>query len=223
MEKFMKFAIFDMDGTLVDSTRAICDTIRYMRAHMGFGGTLSDEFIMTAINDPRLDWRRELYGECEITPAIRELFEVKFRENYLKSAVLYDGIDAMLRALQGEGVRIALATNAPDAMVCDVLAHLGVRELFDIIIGSSANVAYKPDPAMVHLCNQRACELFGVDLAALRPVYIGNSNKDKWACERAGVPYINAIWDIGAPEGECLYNASTPAQAFEIAMRLFEA
>ena len=48
----MKCVIFDMDGTLIDSAKAICETVNEVRRELGLDGDLAAEVIVKARNEP---------------------------------------------------------------------------------------------------------------------------------------------------------------------------
>ena len=66
--------IFDMDGTLVDSAKAICNTINYMRKGLNMPKLL-DEDIIEVINNPDKNFMIEFYGVEKISKNLAKIFE----------------------------------------------------------------------------------------------------------------------------------------------------
>lgn len=180
----IKCVIFDMDGTLIDSKKAICKTINYMRACMNMR-ELDDDFIMSIINDPQKNSIREFYGFDEITTDMRVKFEKEFNKNYELYAVVYKEAMELLEALKSKDYLLAVATNAPHATIENILGHCGILGYFETIVGASKAIAPKPDPAMLNIIRDK----FGVEC-----VFIGDSAKDYLAAKNADMRYIHVIW-----------------------------
>lgn len=203
----MKVAIFDMDGTLIDSSVAIERTINEIRADMGLA-PLDTEFIVTAINEPGRDLARDLYDVSNPTARLRDDFEEKFRLNYDKYAVAYDGIKELLSWCRASNFAVALASNAPQNTLEAILKRCEILEFFDLVIGADEKIPQKPDPMMLEV----VCEYFKTSEA----VFVGDSLKDELAAKNANMPYIQVTWGFGKPSQSAHYNAANPAQACEI-------
>ena len=109
----MKCVIFDMDGTLIDSAKAICETVNEVRRELGLEGDLAAKFIVKAINEPGRNLGLDFYGIDKPDMKLRDNFEAKFKKNYREYAAAYDGVDGLLAGLKGAGHFVALASNAP--------------------------------------------------------------------------------------------------------------
>ncbi|WP_235597614.1 HAD family hydrolase [Campylobacter iguaniorum] len=179
-----KCVIFDMDGTLVDSKKAICKTINYMRSGLNMPN-LDDEFIISVINNPKKDAIKEFYGFDEITLDMKLEFEKQFDKNYELYTVVYKEAIELLATLKSSGYALAVATNAPHATIESILKNCGILDYFDTIIGAGEGIAPKPDPAMLNIIKEKT---------GLECVFIGDSKKDFLAAKNAKMEYINVLW-----------------------------
>ena len=147
----MNLVIFDMDGTLVDSGKAITNTINTTRKELDLKPNLESDFIVKIINDPAKNYIREFYPGITPSQKLMDRFEVLFRQNYEKYATIYDGIKHLLEKLKKENIVIALASNAHSKSLEKILKKLEIFEYFDYIIGfdeenpkkTRSNNAYK--------------------------------------------------------------------------------
>ncbi|MBP3676180.1 MAG: HAD hydrolase-like protein, partial [Campylobacter sp.] len=90
-----KVIIFDMDGTLINSTQAICETINYMR--LGLNLTpLSYSYIIEVINNPAKNYMIEFYGVDKISNNMMKIFEDEYQKNYFLHAKVYDEAMAVM-------------------------------------------------------------------------------------------------------------------------------
>ena len=101
--------------------------------------------------------------------------------------ILLSGIEKKLRSMKDAGIKLALATNAPNVSAEDLMASVNLKGVFDMIIGSDDVVNPKPAPDMLLL----ACERCG-----FRPdeaVYVGDMPVDMIAGRRAGLTAVIAV------------------------------
>lgn len=208
----MKTIIFDMDGTLINSAKAITLTINKMRKMFGISGDLDENFIIKTINDPSKDTIFELYGFKSVSKEQKEAFEAEFIKNYKLYAVLYDGVKDLLVKCRENGYFLAVASNAPEISLKGILEKNGVLELFDLIVGVDKTTPPKPDPAMLF----KVLEISKSSLS--EAIFLGDSLKDELAAKNAKMAYLQVSWGFGE-NSQTSQNAKTPQDAWEIITR----
>ena len=189
----MKTVIFDMDGTLLDSSRAIEISVNNTRRELYGLAPIQRDFIVRTINDPSKNAFLEFYGKTKASAEELAFFEKEFVKNYHEFAVLYDGIDRLLRHCKRSGYFVALASNAPAYTLQEILRKTGSRELFDLVVGADEHTPSKPDPAML------------LRTIALSPhkkaIFLGDSKKDELAAIR-GAEFLQNLQLRSDKDGE---------------------
>jgi len=186
----LKVIIFDMDGTLLDSKKDITISINYVRQKHYSLLPLSEDFIVQAINMEvrnlsKLFYDTEVYNEVD-----RDLFEAHYEKQCIQNSYLYNGVKTLLKNLKKEGIKLSVATNAPTKFAKEMLSHLQVADLFDVIIGADKVTASKPDPSMLHAI----LNFYGFDKKKDRAWMVGDNSKDIKSAENAGIDAIFATW-----------------------------
>lgn len=177
---------FDMDGTLIDSANAISSAVNEIRAELKLN-PLKRENIMRIINTPQIDWAKELYGlENFNHSSFKDGFEKYFIKHYQQSVVLFEGIREILDFLKEQKCYLAIATNAPQSSLTQILNKHNILPYFDKILGVSIGIEPKPSPMMLDLLKEEA--------PYQTSLFIGDSAKDKEAAQRANIPYYHAKW-----------------------------
>ena len=177
---------FDMDGTLIDSANAISSAVNEIRAELKLS-PMKREDIMRIINTPQIDWAKELYEMKNFNhSSFKDGFEKYFIKHYQQSVVLFEGIKEILDFLKEQKCYLAIATNAPQSSLTQILNKHNILPYFDKILGVSVGIEPKPSPMMLHLLKEEA--LYQTSL------FIGDSAKDKEAAQRADIPYYHAKW-----------------------------
>lgn len=180
-----KIVIFDMDGTLIDSDIAICQTVNYVRKESNLEPLANDE-ILEIVNNPSINPIKTLYNIDKPSAGMRYIFNNLFNENYMKYARAYDEAKKLLELCKEEKFKIALATNAPHKQIESILKVCKIEEYFDFTIGSSDKVPQKPDPYMLNLIKDK--------FDCKSSIFIGDSKKDFLAAKNANMPYVQVIW-----------------------------
>jgi phosphoglycolate phosphatase len=147
---------FDLDGTLIDSSRDLADSVNELLGQLG-AAPLPLESVTTMIGEgAKVLIRRALAasGIPEDAGAIERFLEI-YDARLLNHTRPYRGIPEVVRAAR-KHARVAVLTNKPLAPSEKVLAGLGMRDLFDDVIGSDGPYPRKPDPAGLRALMERA-------------------------------------------------------------------
>ena len=187
----MKLAIFDCDGTIIDSQYSIIDAMdetfhHYDRepveAHRtrGMIGLPLEVAIAGLLEEPLAEHHHE-YADT-----YRQIFR-RMRADGSVSEPLYNGARATIEALDKSGWLLGIATGKARRGVDAVLGPIGLSERFVTI--QTADVARgKPDPDMVH----RALSETGVEPSDA--VMIGDTTFDMQMAKNAGVAAVGVNW-----------------------------
>jgi phosphoglycolate phosphatase len=212
---FPPLVLFDLDGTLLDSAPDFVATIAVLRAGRGEpsmpGAQLRPHVsrgarAMLAAAFPALD---EAGREALVQP-----FLDVYRGELAKHGGPFDGVEALLSAIESSGSRWGIVTNKPEALARALLPLLGWQSRCAVLVGGDTLAVRKPDPLpLLH-----AARALGV--VAGDCVYVGDDERDIAAARAAGMPSVVALWgyrldddDPAAWQGDVL--AGAPADLFD--------
>ncbi|NPD16902.1 HAD-IA family hydrolase [Xinfangfangia sp. D13-10-4-6] len=191
--------VFDLDGTLADTSADLLAAANACFIEMGEEPPLDAGDSLTAFHGGRAMLRlgfsrlgREVPEGADLERWYPELLR-HYRAAIAVHSRLYPGaVDAIL-ALKSRGYRVAVCTNKPAALAEDLLRELGVRGLFDAMVGADTLPVRKPDPAPYLLAVRQA----GGDAA--RSLLIGDTETDLLTSRAVGVASVLVTF---GPEGE---------------------
>lgn len=147
---------FDLDGTLIDSSRDLADSVNDLLVEIGAAPLPRDSITKMVGAGARVLVRRALAAAgLPETPDAVERFLAIYDTRLLNHTTPYEGIADVVRAAR-EHARVAVLTNKPLDPSEKVLAGLGLRDLFDDVIGSGGPFPRKPDPAALRALMERA-------------------------------------------------------------------
>ena len=185
-----KSIIFDMDGTLLDSSYAMTCSVNHVREQLGLE-PVEKEFLEYHINKPDEDLPMKFYGVKEYQPLHHDLF----KEHYLKSSTLhvkpYDGVHELLTFLKSTGATLSVATNASDFFVFHMLEQSNMTDFFTHIIGANNVEKRKPYPDMIELL------IDATSVGKKETILVGDSVKDEGAATNANTDFAFADWGYG--------------------------
>ncbi len=187
-----RIAIFDLDGTLVDSAADIHASLDRSMAGLGLAGFSRPEVIgmigdgVQALLTKALSARGRTFDQATL-----DAFVVDYTAQATVLTRPFDGIPAALDALAAAGWRMAVCTNKPEAAARLLLEDLGLADRFAALGGGDSFPVRKPDPA--HLL----ATLAAAGAEAAGAVMIGDHRNDVMAAAGAGVPCIFAGWGYG--------------------------
>jgi len=182
-----KLIIFDMDGTLVDSSTTIVNAINYVRSKLNLAA-LEKVLILEKVNDPALNPALFFYEVEEFSTEQEEWFSEYYTLNHEKELELYPEIDKLLKELKERGYLLAIATNAYRGSTLQSLGHLKVVEYFSSIACYDDVGRGKPAPDMLEK------NLEDLKLDVKDAIFIGDSERDLMAAETLKMDYIMINW-----------------------------
>lgn len=143
-----KAVIFDWDGTLADTTKAVVKSFQNVLAEAGCG--VSDEFIERLMG---IGTKKTIIGafrECHMRLDVWTLEKLTERKIGIQAELidivsLFDGVTELLEALQRK-TKIALATMSHRKVVDNLLPAKNIRGYFDVVVTADDVTKPKPDP-----------------------------------------------------------------------------
>ena len=182
-----KLIIFDMDGTLVNSSLTIANAINYVRQNLGFD-PMEQEDILRRVNDHTINPAQHFYHAKAFDADHERWFSEYYTKNHENELVLYDGIKELLHSLKDKGHALGVATNAYRGSTIESLTHLDVYDIFDGIACYDDVAQGKPEPDMLHML------LDELEHKSHESLFIGDGPRDEMASKKAEIDYIMVDW-----------------------------
>ncbi len=132
----LEYLLFDLDGTLTDSSEGITKSVQYGLQCVGIEVTDLNELLRFI--GPPLDYSfREFYNLSE--EQIKKATE-KYRERYNTIGkfenALYPGMAILLKDMKKRGKHLAVASSKPEVFVRQILKHFNIEQYFEVVVGS---------------------------------------------------------------------------------------
>lgn len=189
----MRCVVFDLDGTLADTS---ADLLAAANASLP-QACLGPQDALTAFHGGRAMLRLGFqrlgmeWSEADVDAGYPVLLEA-YRGGIATHTRLYPGAMEAVEALKAAGIAVSICTNKPEGLAELLLAELGVRGAFGALVGADTLPVRKPDAAPYRAAVERAGGLVG------RSMLVGDTETDAKTGVAAGVPV--ALVTFG-PEG----------------------
>lgn len=186
---FPRGVLFDLDGTLLDSAPDMLATVNRMRGDRGLPP------MPLAGLRPRVSRGARAMAAAafpDIAPEripdlVPEFLDV-YRQELGRHSAPFDGVEAMLAALEAAGRRWGIVTNKPEYLAREILPQLGWASRCAVLVGGDTLAERKPHPLpLLHAADK-------IGLAAAECVYVGDDERDIVAARAAGMASVVALW-----------------------------
>lgn len=182
----MRVAVFDLDGTLADTSGDMIAAANVALGEAGFGAPLDaarDRAVAFAGGRAML---REGSSRCggadeRDLDAMQGRFLVHYEAAIMRTTCLFDGAEAALDRLRADGWQLSVCTNKPSALAAIVLERLGIAHRFAAMLGADSLAVRKPDPRHLLEAIARAGG------TPERAILIGDTITDQRAADAADV------------------------------------
>lgn len=195
----MRTVVFDLDGTLADTSGDLLAAANACFGGLGHGDLLGPDDALTAFHGGRAMLRLGFsrlgtVDEGQIDAQYPVLLEA-YGQAIAVHTKLYPGAVEAVEALRSKGFAVSICTNKPEGLAEELTLRLGIRGLFGALIGADTLPTRKPDAAPYIAAVRQA----GGNVA--RSMLIGDTETDRKTGLAAGVPV--ALVTFG-PEGRSI-------------------
>lgn len=189
--------VFDLDGTLADTSADLLAAANACFSDLGHGPMLTDADRLTAFHGGRAMLRLGFSRLGTVQEAMIDAQYPRLLAAYADAidthTRLYPGAVSALEALAARGFILSVCTNKPAGLAETLLARLGVRGMFGAMIGADTLPTRKPDAAPYIASVVQAGGVVG------QSMLVGDTETDRKTGLAAGVPV--ALVTFG-PEGQ---------------------
>lgn len=189
MAKKYELAIFDLDGTLLDTLDDLADSVNFALSACGYPLRTREEVRSFVGNGIRKLIERSVPQETPVEQIdkVHETFTARYKVHCADKTKPYEGVMELLQTLLADGIKTAVVSNKADYAVKDLCAQY-FPELLSEAIGERTGIARKPAPDTVN----EVLRVLGVKKE--QAVYIGDSEVDVETARNVGMDCIAVDW-----------------------------
>jgi phosphoglycolate phosphatase len=204
-----KTILFDLDGTLIDSTDAIVGCFKHSFEELEFNFTGDDEDIKDEIGYPLEIMYENLGVELSRVWDFVACYKKEYRKVSLaKTTLLPNAIESV--QLASSFARLAIVTTKTTQYTIPLLEHLGIMKYFEVIIGRQEVQNPKPHPEPVLKALQ------SMDLNPNKNIYmIGDTKLDIIAANEANISNVAVLCGYGKEEELKKYTSNITSNSLD--------
>lgn len=208
--------LFDLDGTLTDSTEGIVRCLEYALERMGFD---IPEDKNKFLGPPLYRSFAEFCGmnEGQVNEAVR-IFRERYSTVGLFENRVYEGVPEMLKRLRDGGKRIMVATSKPEVYAVRIFDRFGLSQFFEIVGGANINGTRNDKDEVIEYVLEKA----GIsDRSSV--LMIGDRRQDVIGAHKTGLKCMGILWGFGSieelTEAGADFIAETPEKAADMLLQ----
>lgn len=184
--------VFDLDGTLIDSSTDLVDAVNHVLASLGRPTLPPRTLVQFVGNGARVLLQKALaaVGDDRLDLGVERFMEY-YATHLLDRTQPYAGIVALLDEIQRTGAYMTILSNKPEGMSRAIVAGLGWSAYFGAVLGGDSLPTRKPDPAgLLQL-------IASSGVPPIRTVLVGDSVVDQQTAGAAGITFCGVTWGFG--------------------------
>jgi phosphoglycolate phosphatase len=204
-----RLLVFDLDGTLIDSSLDLCNSVNAALAHVG-KPSLPNPLIASYIGDGAAMLVRRALGDPHDLDALHpndaddlfrrtfDFFLTYYRAHKLDHTRCYDGVLDALSRIRSRNPHLPMAvlTNKPVIPSRDICRALSLEPFFFQNYGGNSFDTKKPDPEGLLTLIAEASTLISSTLTPQDTVMIGDSDVDFLTAQRCGARFLGCTFGL---------------------------
>lgn len=193
MKKKYELVLFDLDGTLLDTSPGIFNSVRFAEKQLGLM-PVPDSRLREFVGPPPKTMYAQIYGLKEERAFLAAQKHREYsRTKAIYEAAVYPEIVQLLSELKSRGYKLGVTTLKSQEIAETILKYYELSNYFDVIIGMDARET---------LTKCRTIQLAISETASRgNVVLIGDSQYDYVGAQEAGVDFIGVLYGFGFHEG----------------------
>lgn len=185
-----KAVIFDVDGTLLDGTEGILNSVRFAIEQFGLEKP-EERKMLEFVGPPIQNSCKSIFKmDDEDAQAFANCFRKQYGEKDVFYARVYDGIYSLLDSLKSAGVKMGVATYKRQDYAVELMKHFGFDKYFDSMCGADNENKLKKFDILVNCMNELGAK-------KEETLMIGDSFHDGEAAQKLGVGFIGVTYGFG--------------------------
>ena len=186
-----RLAIFDLDGTLIDSIGDLADAMNAVLESLGHPVHPRDDYRFLVGDGIEILVRRalgpEIVDETDI-PEVVGLMRKEYSTRWTATTRPFPEIPELLSELHARRVRTSVLSNKPDSPTREIVAELFPADSFEVVRGAREDVPLKPEPTST-------LEIIsGAAVSPEQTVFVGDTPVDIQTGSNAGALSVGVSW-----------------------------
>lgn len=187
-----KAVLFDLDGTLIDSSEGVTRSVQYALAHFG----IQEEDLIKLrpfIGPPLIDSFMKYYhfSQEQAKEAVG-VYRDRYRVKGIYECRLYPGVEQCIRRLKEQGCLIGMASSKPEEYCRRILEHFDILSLFDDVVGATLDGRINEKEEVLNEVFRRWDKIAKKDM-----VLIGDTMFDVAGANKADIECIAVSFGFG--------------------------
>ena len=198
----IKAAIFDLDGTLLDTLEDIANAVNRVLSNRGYPTHPVNRYRSFVGDGWEMLVKRALPESASTRNRVSACVDesmLEYGKTWDVTTTLYAGIPELLNRLTHEGIKLAVLSNKPHVFARQYVDKLLAAWTFEKVIGVSSRFPRKPDPAGA------LSILTELNLDRKNCLFMGDSGVDMQTAAAVGIFSVGAAWGF-KPEAELMEN-----------------
>lgn len=187
-----KLAIFDLDGTLLNTIKDLGDAVNYALDHNGFHTHSMASYPYFVGNGVKRLIERALPEDArknaQVVSNMLKDFKLYYNDHNTDRTVPYEGMPELLRTLQDMGVMLAVASNKYQQATEKIISHYFSNINWVAVLGQQDDIPIKPDPSIIFMVLSQA------RISKQETLIVGDSGIDMETARRACVDSVGVSW-----------------------------